>query len=42
MSHVHIPRIPETEPLSGDFTFTADGENVPVRRVRVSAMPFNT
>ena len=42
MSYVHIPSIPETEPISGDFTFTADGENVPVRRVRVSAMPFNT
>ncbi len=42
MSFVHIPSCPQGEPLSGDFLFTADGQSVPVRRVRVSAMPFNT
>ncbi len=42
MCNVHIPSIPESEPLSGDFLFTADGKTVPVRKVRVSAMPFNT
>ena len=30
MCNVHIPSIPESEPLSGDFLFTADGESVPV------------
>ncbi len=42
MSSVHIPSCPTGETLSNDFRFTADGLNVPVKRVRVSAMPFNT
>lgn len=39
---LYIPSCPTGEALSEDFRFTADGLDVPVKKVRVSAMPFNT
>lgn len=37
----NIYSIPSQEPLFDGFTVRADGENVPVRLARVSAVPFN-
>ena len=38
---LHIPQNPAGYPLSALYTVFADGQNVPVRRCRVSAYPLN-
>ena len=38
---LHIPQTPTGYPLSALYTVFADGQNVPVRRCRVSAYPLN-
>jgi len=38
---LHIPQNPTSYPLSALYTVIADGQNVPVRRCRVSAFPIN-
>lgn len=42
MNAFHIPVLAPEEILTGDFTAAVNGETLPVRRVRVTAFPFNT
>lgn len=39
---LHIPAMPEAETVSPDFTAKANGLNLPIRYIRVTAIPFNT
>lgn len=42
MNNYHVPKINPEEPLSVDFTMALDGEEIPVKKVRVTKHPFNT
>lgn len=42
MENFHIPASPAGEALSKDFTATVNGCELPVKQVRVTAVPFNT
>ncbi|MGN1121852.1 MAG: hypothetical protein ACI4RV_05760 [Eubacteriales bacterium] len=42
MSTLHIPNVPAGEIISRDFTVTVNNEVLPVRSLRVTAIPFNT